>query len=378
MGQGSALVALCAAGAVVRRAVEFVPDKFDPAGLDPYIAGLDVVGQFLPLEQEVVRDPGSDRVYLLDMYDPRHAEVHPLAPSMESLRRLVGTVADFDGRCGRFADLAGRAGPEVVREARERLVSGLREEAWGAQDWGAGSGPERWPLGLPNLWRIVAVVKPLALIAAPGRGLLLDLPARALDDVFGPDGVRRFTPDELPSALVHEPTRRFLVEVGLPKEAPSFSAAGSPDAPLRTLAEDHAESARDPELRHLYEDVADRPPVADADQWLYLGSTPQDVDVVLDGRTGAVHHAPCTYDRLTPMNADISTLALALWMHGVERDVVERYDLKGRADDFYVHLAEIMLTTLAACDPEACRESDDLDEYVYWPEVFHDTAGGAL
>ncbi|MFE6887805.1 SUKH-4 family immunity protein [Streptomyces sp. NPDC057694] len=378
MGQGSALVSLCAAGVPARRAVEFVPDKFDPAGLDPYIAGLEVVGQFLPLEQEVVADAASGRVYLLDMYDPRYAEVHPLAPSIPSLHRLVSAVADFDGRCGRFADLAGRAGPGAVREARERLVSVLGGEPWGAQDWGAAGGPDQWPLGLPNLWRIMAVVKPLALIAAPGRGLLLDLPARVLADVFGPDGLRRFAPGELPSALVHEPTRRFLTEVGLPKEAPSFSAAGAPDTPLRTLAEDHAESARDPELRHLYEDIDDRPPVADADQWLYLGNTPQDVDVVLDGRTGAVHHAPYTYDRLTPMNADVSTLSFALWMHGVEQEVVERYDLKGSTDDFYVHLAEIMLAALATVDPDACRESDDLDEYVYWPEVFHDAAGGVL
>ncbi|MER5946609.1 SUKH-4 family immunity protein [Streptomyces sp. NPDC001904] len=335
----------------------------------------------------MVRDPGSDRVYLLDLYDPRYAQVHPLAPSMESLRRLVDAVADFDGRCGRFADLTGHSGPEAVREASERLVAVLGGESWAAQDWGVDRGPEQWPLALPNLWRIVAVVKPLALIAAPGRGLLLDLPARALVDVFGEDGVRRFAPDELPSALVHEPTRRFLGEVGLPKEAPSFCAAGPPDAPLRTLAEDHAESARNPELRHLYEDADGHPPVADADQRLHLGSTPQDVDVVLDGRTGAVHHAPCTYDRLTPMNADISSLAFALWMHGTARDLVERHDLKGGTDDFYVHLAEILLATLAAWDPGACRESnsqgdpddpDARDEYVYWPEVFHDAAGGAL
>ncbi|MYW62888.1 hypothetical protein GTY65_02150 [Streptomyces sp. SID8379] len=378
MRPGSALVKPCAAGAPALRAVDVVLEKFDPAGLDPSIAGLEVVGYLMPLEQEVVRDPASGRVCLLDMYDPRYADVHALAPSLESLHRLTGALDEFDGLRGRFADLAGRVGLDAVREARERLVAAFREEPWDAQDWGEGSGPAQWPLGLPNLWRIIVAVRPLALVAGPGRGLRLDLPAQALVGVFGENGVRRFAPDELPSALVHEPTRRFLTEVGLPIDALTFWAAGSPDDPLLTLAEDRAASSQDPELRHLYEEVEDCPLVPDADRRLRLGGTPQEVDVVLDGRTGAIHHAPYTFDALTPMNTDISTLVLALWMHGVERRLVEPYDLKGDTDDFYVHLAEAMLATLAAFDPDSCREESDTDEYVYWPEVFHDAAGGVL
>jgi hypothetical protein len=37
-----------------------------------------------------------------------------------------------------------------------------------------------------------------------------------------------------------------------------------------------------------------------------------------------------------------------------------------------------MVAVLASVDPVACLPAKDADDYRYWPEVFHDEAGGVL
>ncbi|MEO3826314.1 SUKH-4 family immunity protein [Actinomadura sp. B10D3] len=368
------------AGAPLLRAVDLVGEKFDPGELDPYIAGLEVVGHLLSEEQEaqaVVRDVDTGRVFSLEVYRPDLVDLDALAPSVEALHRMVAVVAEAEGLRGRFADLAGHTGTEPVKEALQRLVAAFREEGWGPDGWGPAGGPDQWPYSLPTLWRIMAVIKPMALIASPGRGLRLDLPAQVVEDAFGVDGLVRFAPENLPAALSHEPTRRFLSEVGLPADATLFFASEA-GKPLRTVLEYRKEFLRNPSLGHLHDSVRCNPPAQAADHLFVIGDLAYDLNVVLDGRTGEVHHAHYTCDQLTPLNADVSTLAFAVWMYAMEQELRGPYDLTGDTGDFYHHLADTMVTALATFDPVACLPSTGKDDFRYWPETFHDAAGGVL
>ena len=73
---------------------------------------------------------------------------------------------------------------------------------------------------VPPFWKMAALIRPLALVAGPGResGLALDLPPRLLDQEFGHGQVVRFEDVDFPATLTHEPTRRFLAETGLPED----------------------------------------------------------------------------------------------------------------------------------------------------------------
>ncbi|WP_241837784.1 SUKH-4 family immunity protein [Streptomyces sp. CB03234] len=268
-------------------------------------------------------------------------------------------VDDLGALRGRFADLAGGSGAEVVAAASERLLAVFAEE-------GAG-----WVEEVPVFWRIAALIRPMALIARPGRGLRLDLPVGLLEDEFGAGEIVRLDPADLPAGLEHGPTRRFLAEVGLPKDGLMFWLDDH-DTLLSTLREERERLGRDSELWRLW--VGDELP-DDADRLLVLGGLMHDFDVVLDGRTGAVHHLECGADALTPVNADISTLAFTVWMHSREQKLNKEH---GLTNDFYHQLANTMIATLASVDPVACLPAAGPDDYRYWPEVFHDEAGAVL
>ncbi|MFI7008477.1 SUKH-4 family immunity protein [Streptomyces sp. NPDC050145] len=346
------------------------------------IAGMDVLGDLLSEGQtahHIVRDPETGRVYSTDSYDPPD-EMYPLAPSAEALRRMRDAVSDFGALRGPFAGLRGRFGLGAVKEAARLLSSAFVEEDWGTDGWDlAEEGPEDWAQGLPAVWRIQACVKPLALIAGPGQGLRMDLAADVLTNIFGAEGVQRFTPEELPEALTHEPTRRFLTEVGLPMVDPLVWPCGSEGDPLLSAVDSRRAAEQDPRLRHLYEDGERTPLVADADRYVVLARTAQDLDVLVDGRTGEIHHAPYPLDELTPMNADVSTLVFALWMYGTVEALEKPYALKGDDTDSHYHfLADAMVEVLESVDPVACLPETGPEDYRYWPEVWHDAAGGVL
>lgn len=372
-------MAFRAAGAPVLRVVDLAEEEAGPDEFDPFVAGLDVVGHLLCEGQEaqaVVRDPESDRVFALEVYRPGLVALDALAPSVDALHRMAAAVAELEGLRGRFADLAGHTGVEPVKEALRRLVAVFRAEEWGPDGWGPAGGPGQWPYELPAMWRIMAVIKPMALIASPGRGLRLDLPARVLENAFRTRGLVRVAPRNLPAELTHEPTRRFLSEVGLPADARLFSAGGVGE-PLRTVAEHREELLRDPGLAHLHDDIRRIPPPPGADHLFVIGGMGDyDLKALLDGRTGAIYHAPCTCQEPTPLNADVSTLAFTLWMYAMEQELRRPYDLTG--GNFYHQLADTMVATLAAVDPVACLPPAGADDVRFWPEVFHDAAGGVL
>lgn len=350
----------------------------DPADLDPYVAGLLAVGHLFSeggAAEDIVLDGATGRVFTLHMSAARFAEVNPLAPSLEALARILSAVDELTARQGLFADLAERTGAEAVEEATARLLTVVTDQDWSDDGWGTAGAPAEWDHTVPAFWRIAALFRPMPLIAGPGRGLRLDLPKELMEDEFGPGAIVRLAPADLPAALRHAPTRRFLAEVGLPKDGLMF-CLDSPDTLLETLTADRERSRNDPRLQHLY-DGTDRLP-ADSDHLLVLGGLMHDFTVVLDGRTGEVHYLEYDADTVTPVNADISTLAFTIWMHSREEKLEEAHDLTGKFGDFYHQLAATMVSVLASVDPVACVPPAHPDDYRYWPEVFHDEAGGVL
>ncbi|MFP8886065.1 SUKH-4 family immunity protein [Streptomyces mangrovi] len=353
----------------------------DPAELDPRVARLVFLGHVEIREettQKVVLDGDTGRVFSLYMWEdsPRHTELFPLAPSLRDLARFLEAVENFEARRGPFRHLAGRFGPEVVKEASRSLLSVFTDADWGSRGWGPVGDPAGREHPVPVFWRIAALIRPLALIAGPGDGLRLDLPRHVLEEAFGADQVVRIAPEELPEELVHEPTRRFLTEVGLPCDGLMFGLDGEEDDLLRPLPEVDARYRAMPELRHLFRapESADHLP-ADADHLLVIGGLIHDLDVLLDGRTGEVFYGQLGDSSVTPVNADVSTLAFTVWMHHREQALNEEHDF---TQDFYHELAETMTGVLASLDPVACLPAEGPDDFRYWPEVFHDVAGGVL
>ncbi|MEU9605392.1 SUKH-4 family immunity protein [Streptomyces sp. NPDC048057] len=336
----------------------------DPEALDGELAELVLIGHLVvegdPEGEEVVVDGSTGRVHSMWLYEksPGTAEVFPLAPSVDALLRFLAAVDDFRGRRGRFAALAGRSGPEAVREAEALFTGVFDEEEWGEDGWGAAEPPSDGEHAIPALWRIAAVIRPLGLMAGAGDGLALDLPAGLLEDAFGADEVVRLSEAQLPSALVHGPTRRFLTEVGLPGDGIMFS--GPAAEPLPVVAQDRA---------------GDGPLPADAEHLIVLGGLVHDFEVLLDGRSGALFYAPFDSAEAVPVNTDVSTLAFTLWLHQCEQEANEEHDF---TQDFYHPLADTMVEVLASVDPVACAPASDPDDFRYWPEVFHDEAGGVL
>ncbi|MEU1668796.1 SUKH-4 family immunity protein [Streptomyces sparsogenes] len=348
-------------------------DSADPAELDPHISGLLAIGHLLVEGEEadvVVLDGATGRVFSMLLFeeDPGLLEVLPLAPSVEALARFLGAAADLAGLRGRFAHLAGRYGTRAVAEASALYLAVLEAEDWDG-GWGSAGDVAEWEHALPAFWRAVALVRPFALLAGPGSGLRLDLPEGVLEEEFGAEEIVRFAPAELPDTLVHEPTRRFLARTGLPKDGLMFHL-DTEAPPLPTLARCREDHERGEDFYGFPEDMAVAP-----ERLLRLGYLVEDTDVVIDGDSGAIHAWSIPDAALRPLNADVSTLAFTAWALHRERAIDEEHDL---TDDMYQPLADIMTAVLASVDPVACRPTGEPDDWRYWPEVFHDEAGGVL
>ncbi|MGW2081962.1 SUKH-4 family immunity protein [Streptomyces sp. NPDC001939] len=341
----------------------------DPGKLDPYIADLLLIGHLRCGEddaQEVVLDGATGRVFSMYLFEdsPGLIEVIPLAPSVDALARLLEYVDDFRLMRGDFGALAGKTGTDAVTEASTLLMSAFTNEDWGKDGWGSAATPSAGGNPLPAFWRIAALIRPLALIARPGTGLRLNLPTGLLDREFSPEEIIRIEPSALPTALVHEPTRQFLTEVGLPRAVLGVFGLWRDQNLLAPLAE--ATTPTDEDFRKL---------PAGADKLICLGSLGHDFEVVIDGSTGLLSYHLYGNDTTTPVNTDISTLAFTIWMYSREQRLNEEHDF---TQDFYDQLADTMIEVLSSLDPVACLPPTDEDDYRYWPEAFQDEAGGVL
>ncbi|WP_415924202.1 SUKH-4 family immunity protein [Streptomyces sp. AK08-02] len=226
-----------------------------------------------------VADPAPDRPAPLDRRLP--------GSPLEVLRRFAAATEEMATARGQLAFSADSFGPRTLAETSRRLLMVFAQ----------GSGGDVLPY-----WKMAALIRPLARIAASGAesGLALDLPARLLEQEFGHAKVARFEDVDFPAPLTHEPTRRFLSGTGLPEDGAHFDP--DTDIPLPTLAEYCAD-----------EETATEPP-SDAGDLIRLGHLSEGNSLVLDGRTGAVlvwDEADATVHRL---NTDVSTLAFTLWL----------------------------------------------------------------
>ncbi|MCF1595802.1 SUKH-4 family immunity protein [Streptomyces muensis] len=283
------------------------------------------------------------------LYDrPDLMDRRALAPSLRTLVRFAEATDELAGLRGQFASYVGRYGPKAVAEASRHLLAVFEE----------GTDGEPAPF-----WKMAALIRPLALVAgrAGASGLALDLPSRLLDQEFGQGKVVRFEEVDFPATLTHEPTRRFLREVGLPENGFLFSL--DTDVPLQTLAEYHAD-----------EEWADELP-AGAGRLIRLGHLVEDNSLVIDGATGAVLNWSEPEARLFPLNTDVSTLAFTLWLLHREQAIDEESGHELTTPDTYDQLAITMLQVLSAVDPTGLRADDGRH---YWTEVFQDEASGVF
>ncbi|MFD8154501.1 SUKH-4 family immunity protein [Streptomyces sp. NPDC059720] len=246
-----------------------------------------------------------------------------LTPALRKLIRCAEVTDELAGLRRQFAARAGRCNPEAVAEASRHLLSVFRD--------GEGGAPGPFAVMAP-------LIRPLSPLAGRdgGSGLSLDLPHRLLGQQFGPRGVVRFEDVDFPAALTHEPTRRFLREVGLPEEAHVFSL--DTDVPLATPSGYHADCA------------APACPPAGAGHLIRLGSLVEGHSLLVDGETGAVLDWDETESALRPLTTDVSTLAFALWLLHREQTPDTRVS-HALTPDAHDQLAMTMLQVLAAVDP---------------------------
>lgn len=135
----------------------------------------------------------------------------------------------------------GRRGAGVVA-----AVMGIAEQRMREVDPGLFRAAAENP---PAHWGTALLVASLAWGALPGTeadGLAYEFGADLVEELAAltDEGlVRRYRPEELPAALVHEPTRRLLTDVGLPLGGEMFGVEER--APLVSMAEAHPDCFRD-------------------------------------------------------------------------------------------------------------------------------------
>ncbi|MEW2399612.1 SUKH-4 family immunity protein [Streptomyces sp. NPDC046862] len=360
---GSALLGFGALreGAGLRRVAELVAD----AGvLAQELRDQLVIGSLRTLDRDlesIVLDGTTGEISTTSFHHaPGLMDLSPLAPSLEALLRFAEATEELVESRGRFATFEGRVGPKPVAAMTSQLTCHLTSLL-------ATNSPSHDPRDLAPYWRMAALIRPLARIAGPGDGLALSLPPRLLDEEFGAGEIMRFEEVDFSATLVHEPTRRFLKEVGLPEDGFMFQL--DTEVALPTLPEYYEEE------RPGYVTAAELP--ADADRLIRLGQLLEDTSLVVDGTTGAIL---CWSERdrtIRPLNADISTLAFTVWLIHREKALDAQYDLTAS----YTQLAATMTETLATVDPVACDRTPttpDDDGWRYWPEIFEDRTSGTL
>lgn len=221
--------------------------------------------------------------------------------STGSMGSRAGTGSTWSA--GDRASAAGGAvlsGPSLltlVRSAMAARASGLPSAVPGERARGE---------GLPLFWKTAALIGLLVLAAGrrTASGLALDLPARLLEREFGRGEVVRFEEVDFPATLLHEPTRRFLRDTGLPEDG--FPFRQDTEMPLPTLAEYYA-----------YERPGAFPPhrlPARADHLIRVGGLADGSGVVVDAATGTVLAWHESEAALRPLTSDVSALAGTLWL----------------------------------------------------------------
>ncbi|WP_079125178.1 SUKH-4 family immunity protein [Streptomyces lushanensis] len=341
-------------GTGARQVSDLFPDEAE--GLDGR-GEFVVLGSFVPDEGDpdeyLVLDGRTGRVHALD--DPDGSRL--LASGLYSFTLFALALEWLRTDREMFESFAGRYGPEAVTRATEMLLGLLSDHD------PVLLGSEDEDTEVSAFWRLSLLLRPLTRIAPPGErdGLTLALPEGLLEKEYGADAVVRFADEDLPSALTHEPTRAFLRDTGLARECVWASLA---DGPLRTLAEHHTDER---------DDESWGPAAPGAEDLIRMGHLVEDIDLVVEGATGRVRGWSVPEAQLLPVNADVSTLAFTQWL--IARVIA--CDREHRITDDYVNLAATATAVLADVERAARPDGED-GIRCYWPEAFHDEAGGGL
>ncbi|QKW27785.1 SUKH-4 family immunity protein [Streptomyces seoulensis] len=253
----------------------------------------------------------------------------PLAPSLERLLGFVAVTEELASLRAQLASRAAHCGPEATAGATRLLLAAFAADADGTA---------------PQYRKAAALIRPLSLSApdpAPRSGLTVDLTHRLLAREFGAANVIRFEDVDLPPALTHEPTRRFLRETGLPQTAP----LPDPDdtAPLPTIAEAPAPHGLPSHAHRL----------------IRLGGLTEDTEAVVDGATGEVWIWTVPEATLHPLARDLSTFTYALWLLHDDHQTPDAHD----------RLALLLLQALTATTPPAAPDTD----WTFWTRLLADT-----
>lgn len=295
--------------------------RFEPGGTREHLIVLGTYGSPHTPSYAVLLDGTTGRVFV----EQRFGDPTPMSMDVSTLVRNAGLVEAI------------RAGRGPVRTGEE-LMDLLGETE-----------PELDPRH--SFWHTSFALWQLRRAAVPGEGLAVRITPAMLDLVYENE-FSGYDERQLPAAITHEPTRRFLLDVGL-IDAWAYLDMRSDDKPLVTLAELIAERRAD------WDDEPEPP--ADAEHLVVLGYVSEDGDLLVDGRTGVIRRWYTGGDEpaMDTLNTDLSTLAFTMWVIGRMRRQGERFGI-GIHDVW----EPIVVDLLSSVDPLAWAEPGGYWEYM--------------
>ncbi|WP_326690232.1 SUKH-4 family immunity protein [Streptomyces sp. NBC_01795] len=297
-------------------------------------------------DARVVLDGESGEVHLAEWVEGelRHDLLASGLPALDALIKETESVAEGAWEDADAYD--GRRGPAVVAEVREAAEARLR--AVDPRLFAAHSpdAPPHWGTAL-----LLRALRWGARRGGPG-GLAYEFGPDLVEELAGlADGgrVHRYRPGDLPASLTHEPTRRLLIELGLPLGGELFDAW---EEPLRTMADVHPDLYAGPDASSR---AYQRDHLA-IGRWAWC-----DLTVALDGATGGLELPEGEGEPEAYLHQDLSALLHAWWLcERVRGEYYGRWDSgdSGDSGDWQVFdpcdlLADQGEALVAAVDPEA-------------------------
>ncbi|MEU6344922.1 SUKH-4 family immunity protein [Streptomyces sp. NPDC046977] len=181
-----------------------------------------------------------------------------------------------------------------------------------------------------------------------------------LAEVFAPETIVRVPLDRQGDLLVHQDTARFLAEVGLPRA----------EGLLFELREDLADGLTPLSAHRDVERLVDFEGFTpDLRGWPHLGRAFSS-DVVLDGRTGAVHAVNLDTRRIEKVHTDLSGMAYGMYLLERRRPDYDPPEEFPEIDDL-IAVAEEIREALSQVDPVPYADGDGV-----WETVHDEVSGG--
>ncbi|MFI6586596.1 SUKH-4 family immunity protein [Embleya sp. NPDC050493] len=302
--------------------------RFDPGGIRDGLIVLGTYGSPRTSARAVLLDGATGRI----LGEERFGDPTPISTDVSTLVRNAGLVEAI--RTGRGPVRTGEELIDLLGETEPELDPGH------------------------SFWHTSFALWQLRRAAVPGEGLAVRITPAMLDLVYENE-FSGYEERQLPAAITHEPTRRFLLDIGL-IDAWAYLDMRSDDKPLPTLAELIAERRAD------WDDEPEPP--ADAEHLVVLGYVSEDGDLLVDGRTGVVRrwYTGADEPEMDTLNTDLSALAFTMWVIGRMHRQGERFGI-GIHDVW----ESIVVDLLSSVDPLAWAEPGS-----YWENMILDGING--